>query len=187
MAGRKSFISEQTWSQVRPILRFVRDNKARLMRVLASDASQSRAWDEGSGTGGVGVRIWITEWFQISGVNRWRYGGEEIWLTSGTDTYVAKPGGLKFAANDTINNPPLPYLLNVREGSNGAQGSGWQGNSVNDSGQDYPPGFAMQPIGGGSGGVVGIKVPVTAFAKMDSLGIVRWEFEATNSDDGTCT
>jgi len=113
----------------------------------------------------------------VSGANtRWRYAWTEVKLDSDTTTDLTRTG-----TTDT------DYALNLREMNNVEQGTGMQGNSVDDSGDAYPSNFSIQPVGGGTGGTPGNEVVVLMSQVRDAGGVRRYVFEYENADDGTCS
>ena len=119
----------------------------------------------------------ITGSSAISGADtRWRYAWSKIQLSSDDDSVIT--GGLAQSGTTTSD-----YALNLTELNNIAQGSGGQGNSVDDSGADYPTGFSLQPVGGADG----VQVCVIMFVVTDADGAKRYVFQYENADDGTCS
>jgi len=110
---------------------------------------------------------------------RWKYAWELITLDGDDDSLIT--GDL--ARSGTTGSD---YALNITELNNVTQGTGTQGNSVDDSGADYPSSFSIKPVGGGSGGTPDIQVPVFMRVQRDVNGNRRYVFEYQNADDGSC-
>jgi len=126
-------------------------------------------------------RAKITGWSQIGAIRKWRYAWVEAELSG--DTYQAKSGGR--SGTTTVN-----YALNLREGANLTDHAGTQGNGVNEAGSSYPEGFHLVPIGGGTGngnGTPANQTYVWMHVTTDTAGATRYEFAATNQNDGTCS
>ena len=120
----------------------------------------------------------LTGWAQWGTVARWKYAWEEC-VISATGEDLPVTGG--WTGSTTTD-----FALNLREINNVAQRTGTQGNSVNGAGADYPPGFNLQPIGGGTGGVPANPVVVWLTPTFDAAGNRIFVFDPDNSDDGTC-
>ena len=101
---------------------------------------------------------------------RWTYAFEEVVLDSNGNDSLATDGYTGTGA------------INLREINNVTQGSGVQGNSVDDSGDDYPAGFSLKPVG--QDGDNKVVVVMTRESKPD--GTVMYYFEYENADDGPC-
>ena len=123
----------------------------------------------------------ITGWATLGATGaRWKYAWELITLDGDDDSLIT--GDL--ARSGTTGSD---YALNITELNNVTQGSGTQGNSVDDSAADYSgTGFSIQPVGGGSGGTPDNQVPVVMHVLRDANGNRRYVFEYQNADDGAC-
>ena len=118
----------------------------------------------------------ITGWATLGGTGaRWKYAWSEIIIDSDTD--AVKSGGRSGTTT-------TGYALNLCELNNVA--SGVQGNSVDNSGADYPAGFDLQPVGAGSAGTVANEVCVVMQRVIDADNNVKYVFAYENADDGTC-
>lgn len=117
----------------------------------------------------------LTGW-AVDSDNKWVHSWTQVELDSSGDDYVVS-GGL---SGTTTSN----FARNLLEVNNTA--SGVQGNSVNNAGADYPAGFSLQPIGGGTGGVPGNTVVVWLRNIVTKEGGRAWVFDTPNADDGTC-
>lgn len=102
---------------------------------------------------------------QIS-TNRWRYAWNEMELNG--NVYQVKAGGRSGTTS-------VDFALNLAEMLN--NGAGVESPNINIDGPDYPEGFSIQPYYGGA----------WMYITTDTEGNVRYEFQASNTDDGTCT
>lgn len=134
-----------------------------------------------------GIRYFLAriDAFAPLATNRWKYAFTQVGLDSNRDLFETIDG-----AQETVEGN---YAINIHELQNTA--TGVQGNSVNQSGEDYPDGFEMQPVGGrqnftvGQFGYdqIGNNVVVQMWTTTDDLGDIVYLFEYSNADDGTCT
>lgn len=126
------------------------------------------------------IRIGITGWQLFSGQTaQWKYSWRQVERLP-TGRFQFKSGGL-------VGTFTHWYAINLTEGFNVQQRAGWQGNSINEARTGYPAGFSLQPVGGGTGGVVGCTVVVLAIWMPDTSGTLLPEFTYPNAEDGSCT
>lgn len=117
-------------------------------------------------------------WARITGATlltgetaRWSYAWTEQSVQA-DGTFAAKSGGRTSVASGEA--------LNTVEANNGAQGTGIKGNSVTQSGADYPAGFQLMRVRGDP--VVWLRPMVAS----DDSETTWWLFAYENADDGTC-
>lgn len=164
--------TEAEYKRIIDAVRFVEQNKQKLLRATAV---QLRAWDElaGGSSDSFGV---ITAWSVLADVSgvayRWLYDVTPAWVDGGA--VVARPEAV------------AEQRYNIKEFPNVEQHTGTQGNSVYQGG-DYPANFLLVPVGGGSGGVPSVQVPVRTFNIPVSDGSILPAFDVLNADDGTCS
>lgn len=119
----------------------------------------------------------ITGW-QVFGSNenRWKYAWAEVGVA-----YDDSVSQVDLRVGTTTDR----YALNLCELSN-SSAAGTQGNSVDTSGTDFPEGFSLRPVGGGSGGTPGSQVVVMMTLVPGPGGNPRPVFQYENAVDGTC-
>lgn len=120
----------------------------------------------------------ITEWEELdTDTNQFKYAWAEVARTS-VNTYTDS------SALKRVGTLTTDFALNVIEAVN--DGSGVHGNSVDVDGADYPAGFEQKPVGAGTGGTPDKEVVVIMHPIVGSDGIICYEFQYENADDGTC-
>lgn len=127
------------------------------------------------------VRAKVTAWEALTGEDtRWKYTMQEIGLT--LDLFSAPEATAKTGAQA---NQFTAY--NWREINNVAQGTGTQGNSIDESATDYAgTSMTIQPVGGGTGGTPGNEVVIECERYATDDGKVVWMFDYENAVDGAC-
>lgn len=115
--------------------------------------------------------------------NRWKYTWSAAALATDDTVISATTGDVLFG---TIANGK--YAINWAEAANLATRT-TQPDGVNQGAADYPPGWDIQPIGGGArtGEVAcAVIVPVLLFPVWRPDGTVRMVFDRPNAHDGPC-
>lgn len=120
----------------------------------------------------------ITGWAAFNGnQHRWRYAWTEVYLdTSDADQ------NREFRSGTTSNF----YALNLCEVNNVNSPNQVQGNSIDLGGSDFPSGFSLMPVGGGTGGTPDNQVIVIGHMIPDGANGLRPVFQYENAVDGTC-
>lgn len=123
----------------------------------------------------------ITGWATLGSTGaRWKYAWEQKLLDGDDDIAVHSGRRISGTTSDF-------YALNVCELNNVTHHTGTQGNSVDQSGADYPATFSIKPVGGGAGGTPANQVIVLMTIQTDANGNARPMFQYQNADDGTCS
>lgn len=111
------------------------------------------------------------------GIPRWRYAWQQVRYLD--DLTVERTG----MAGTTDEN----YALNNTETYNVATGTGTQGNSVDESGADFPAGFTLQPVGGAAMRPVVVTLTRRQLYNEEGRAVGQvWTFDYPSSHDGAC-
>ncbi len=108
-------------------------------------------------------------------VMRWRYAHEEVAIT--------KEGVVTVVTHGRSGTTAAQWAINLVETYNLADATGTQGNSVDETGADFPTGFDLKPVGG----LEGVQVIVLMHElACGSDGHMVYAFTYENAHDGVC-